>query len=714
MALCSRAGWQPSSDDDSIEAMRRASGSYEDERNAWRSDARERSAMVEALEEINDALDREEWRVAESLCQAAIGNWPDWSGARETASALKTYLEAYAGAKSARRRPPPPDASTLHVAVDEAALPSARAARLHHRASADILGLVFGFLMEADALAYHINGQDLSLEEEVALAPWRQRFEDAGVDWTRDRLETLVLVRQVSSAWRDAAPYSSLKRIVVRTDWDLPADFGQRFCGVERLTVTSKRAVLDEGLMLLNTDNAPQAPIASMLRLRSLTLDTTDIQRMPAWLRSLPLEELQVTTKDETNGYEWDRDEDALPRTLKIFRLGDFSEQATLQCLRQLTQLEEVHLGTTHCPSWLGQLLPNLKHVHGCLAPIHSYADALQGVGLETFALRVPWEHEDLNPSHDEYEFADPLARLLSSASTTLQSLDLEGHRLGPSLDSFPRGLRDCRLLRRLDLVKCEIAVLPDWIGELPLVVLDLTANDELENLPLSMHSQRTLRLIKLRHTCLSGPYAPIIDPPEDEDSLDGKVCLLTQEGTLPLEEVSSEELSRRRAALMAISRALPDLRLELHHAMSGRRYVCWCAGDKGDAGGDPRYAGQTIDPLDPHWAMELASDSDSDSDAESEHEMDCGPLLAAAFEPLEQEFHVNRDHLADDVKQSLLDLDDETAAGCVQALFDTLQQQALGTSPIDWLRQRIAEVNTPETPAPAPAAGARSYCSVA
>ena len=122
----------------------------------------------------------------------------------------------------------------------------------------------------------------------------------------------------------------------------------------------------------------------------------------------------------------------------------------------------------------------------------------------------------------------------------------------------------------------------------------------------------------------------PIIDPPEDEDSLDGKVCLLTQEGTLPLEEVSSEELSRRRAALMAISRALPDLRLELHHAMSGRRYFCWRAGDKGAAGGDPRYAGQTIDPLDPYWAMEPASDSESDSDAESEPEMTCGPLLGS------------------------------------------------------------------------------------
>ena len=62
MALCSRAGWQPSSDDDSIEAMRRASDSYRDERNAWRSDARERSAMVEALEEISDTRPAEPMR----------------------------------------------------------------------------------------------------------------------------------------------------------------------------------------------------------------------------------------------------------------------------------------------------------------------------------------------------------------------------------------------------------------------------------------------------------------------------------------------------------------------------------------------------------------------------------------------------------------------------------------------------------------------------
>ena len=693
--------------------------------NSWRSDARERSAMVEALEEINDALDREDWVTAESQCQAATGNWPDWHGARETARALKTYLEAYAGAKSARRRPPPPDARMLHVAVDDAALPSARAARLHHHASADILRLIFGFLLDGwdGRTAYHINHEGLSIEQDAALVAQPRRFADCGAGWTRDRLETLALVRQVSSAWRDAAPYSSLKCITVRTDWDLPADFGQRFCGVERLNVTSEKFLLDdEGEHHYETvagaDTLHRA-IASMPRLRVLSLDECDIKHMPDWLRSLPLEELQVSTTDfQANAYPWDRDEDCLPRSLRIFRHDDRNCNASLACLRQLTQLEEVHLGSAHCPSWLGQL-PNLKRVHGYLAPIHSYADALQGVGLEVFTLQIPFEHEDFVASLEEYEFADPLERLLSSASATLQSLDLHGHHL-LGIDAFPRALRDCRLLRKLDLDKCEIQVLPDWIGELPLVVLDLTANYGLEDLPLSMQSCHTLRLIKLRLTCLSGPYAPSFEADdEDENSLEGRVCLLTQEGTMPLEEVSTEELNRRRAALMAISRALPDLRLELHHAVRGGRCVCWREGDKGDAGGDPQYAGRTIDPLDPHWAMELASDSDSesDSDAESEHEMACGPLLAAAFEPLEQTFHYNRDELADDVKQSLLDLDDETAAACVQAFFDALQRGPItmetGKSPVDWLRARIAEANAPETPAPAPAS-APSLCSVA
>ena len=104
---------------------------------------------------------------------------------------------------------------------------------------------------------------------------------------------------------------------------------------------------------------------------------------------------------------------------------------------------------------------------------------------------------------------------------------------------------------------------------------------------------------------------------------------------------------------------------------------------------------------------MELASDSESESGSESEHEMACGPLLAAAFEPIEQTFDLNRDHLAADVKQSLLALDDETAAACVQALAAAMHAGNLNGDGDAWLRERIAEAN-------AAPAGARSYCSVA
>ena len=64
-------------------------------------------------------------------------------------------------------------------------------------------------------------------------------------------------------------------------------------------------------------------------------------------------------------------------------------------------------------------------------------------------------------------------------------------------------------------------------------------------------------------------------------------------------------------------------------------------------------------------------------------------------------------DHLAADVKQSLLALDDETAAACVQALAAAMHAGNLNGDGDAWLRERIAEAN-------AAPAGARSYCSVA
>ena len=43
----------------------------------------------------------------------------------------------------------------------------------------------------------------------------------------------------------------------------------------------------------------------------------------------------------------------------------------------------------------LARQLPNLKRVRRYMAPIHPYADALQGVALEVFTLQIPLRTRD-------------------------------------------------------------------------------------------------------------------------------------------------------------------------------------------------------------------------------------------------------------------------------------------------------------------------------
>lgn len=83
----------------------------------------------------------------------------------------------------------------------------------------------------------------------------------------------------------------------------------------------------------------------------------------------------------------------------------------------------------------------------------------------------------------------------------------------------------------------------------------------------------------------------------------------------------------------------------------------------------------------------------DSDTLDSQQSFKSCGPKLKTAFEQLEQTYNLDREDLADDVKQSLLDLKDKKAASCILALLATLQRQQL-ESPIDWLRERIADEN--------------------
>lgn len=124
-AATPKAGDHPPSPSNISDAEDEEVDSAEDS-NARPRSTRFGNAMVVALKEINDALDQGDWSSAESQCRAALRTWPDWRSARETAATLKTYLTAYAGARSARRRPPPPDAGALHLETADAADPLLR------------------------------------------------------------------------------------------------------------------------------------------------------------------------------------------------------------------------------------------------------------------------------------------------------------------------------------------------------------------------------------------------------------------------------------------------------------------------------------------------------------------------------------------------------------------------------------------------------------
>lgn len=168
-------------------------------------------------------------------------------------------------------------------------------------------------------------------------------------------------------------------------------------------------------------------------------------------------------------------------------------------------------------------------------------------------------------------------------------------------------------------------------------------------------------------------------------------MCLLTPKGLVLLEVVSADELNRRRPALLGLSRAFPDLRLELHHVMArGGRIICWHAEHV------PTLC--VNDPLDPNWAICAPySDSDAEEDSEEDSDAEFMPQLAVAFEQLEQ-YDLDYERLDDEVKKSLLDLGDEKAAACLRACFDTLQNVVV-ESPIDWIKERIAAVAAEVTP---------------
>ena len=58
----------------------------------WKIEIIERGGMLAAIEEINSALDGEQWAEARDHCDDALERWPRWRALRTTRDRVAGYL----------------------------------------------------------------------------------------------------------------------------------------------------------------------------------------------------------------------------------------------------------------------------------------------------------------------------------------------------------------------------------------------------------------------------------------------------------------------------------------------------------------------------------------------------------------------------------------------------------------------------------------------
>jgi len=155
---------------------------------------------------------------------------------------------------------------------------------------------------------------------------------------------------------------------------------------------------------------------------------------------------------------------------------------------------------------------------------------------LGTLFLREDSEEEEDN-------FFDQLALPLTRLGESLREIHLNGY---DGLTRMPECLLRLPRLQHLDLSgNTDLVELPDSLGQLPLVVLNLSSTD-IRTLPPSLQTTRTLRILELTFTGL-GAFAR------------------SQSTSWALQFCDADERNRRDAILRPLSLAIPDLRFRLH-----------------------------------------------------------------------------------------------------------------------------------------------------
>lgn len=243
--------------------------------------------------------------------------------------------------------------------------------------------------------------------------------------------------------------------------------------------------------------------------------------------------------------------------------------------------------GVLSSPSWLGNLvlleelrvteyehfhvpelpaLPLLKRIYFDWSDFIESAEGIRDRKLEYIDFRA--RHARFKTEKPELYDAVARAFVGTACGQTLRALCFRGQ----PFTKLPEGLRDVRLTA-LDISETGVRELPEWIGNQPLVLLRLS-DSGIETLPASLRACQSLRLLELANTALGTALHYVAHPNSPIIHLSMRLTGIRR-SHVPLSSVPAPEIQRRTDELMAISLALPDLRISFDdkHAEDAARH---------------------------------------------------------------------------------------------------------------------------------------------
>ena len=243
--------------------------------------------------------------------------------------------------------------------------------------------------------------------------------------------------------------------------------------------------------------------------------------------------------------------------------------------------------GVLSSPSWLGNLvlleelriteyehfpvpelpaLPLLKRITLDWSDFIESAEGIRNRKLEYIDFRARHARFKI----EKPELYDAVARAFegTACGQTLRALRFRGQ----PFTTLPEGLRDLRLTL-LDISETGVRELPEWIGSHPLVLLQLS-DSSIETLPASLRACQSLRFLELSNTALG----TALHYEAHQNSPSSHLCMRLpgiRRSHVSLSSVPASEIQRRSDELMAISLALPDLRISFDdkHAEDAARH---------------------------------------------------------------------------------------------------------------------------------------------